>query len=151
MHLLEGCFPLEFKGIIPPHIVPNLYCCYFLWKHNFLKILWMDFFPYNRSSLCDAPKRKKIIISCHVLLCYTKQITAYSFKIAWGWVTNDRMLIFRWTVPLNAFFILILSVWIQMTRRRQPAMTLMLKLMILLRVRWMDSCCPQPINKRLHP
>lgn len=66
------------------------------------------------------------------------QITEYSFMFY-------VIFFFLWFLTFSNW-----SVLIQMTRRRQPAMTSMLKWMILSRVKWVDSCCPQPISKRLH-
>ncbi len=34
------------------------------------------------------------------LLCSKGKKTAYGFEKKWGWVNDDRILIFGWTIPL---------------------------------------------------
>ncbi len=40
--------------------------------------------------------------SKHLLLCSTEEKNSYRFGETWGWVNDDRLFIFGWTVPLRA-------------------------------------------------
>ncbi len=36
-------------------------------------------------------------------LCYEDERRSYGFGMTWGWVINDRIFIFGWTIPLRPF------------------------------------------------
>ncbi len=43
------------------------------------------------------------------ILCSEDEQRSYGFKTTWGWVINDRIFIFGWTIPLMSFFLV--SIW----------------------------------------
>ncbi len=49
-----------------------------------------------------SPKQPRYKLSSEYLpLCSAEQRNSYRFGTTWGWVNNDRIFIFGWTVPLN--------------------------------------------------
>ncbi len=58
------------------------------------------FFPTMEVN--GAPKQPGYKLSSKYLpLCSAEQRNSYKFGTTWGWVNDDRILIFGWTVPLS--------------------------------------------------
>ncbi len=36
-------------------------------------------------------------------LCFKNELRSYGFGITWGWLNDDRIFIFVWTIPLTAY------------------------------------------------
>ncbi len=111
-----------FKGIVHPkmkilssfthpQLVPNLYECLCSAEHKgryseecgnraVLGHHWLFFFP--NMEVNGAPKQPGYKLSSKYLpLCSAEQRHSYRFGTTWGWVNDDRILIFGWTIPLN--------------------------------------------------
>ncbi len=58
------------------------------------------FFPTMEVN--GAPKQPGYKLSSKYLpLCSAEQRNSYRFGTTWGWVNDDRIFIFGWTIPLN--------------------------------------------------
>ncbi len=61
------------------------------------------FFPTMEVN--GAPKQPGYKLSSKYLpLCSAEQRHSYRFGTTWGWVNDDRIFIFGWTIPLRASF-----------------------------------------------
>ncbi len=72
----------------------------FLWITSWISI-WASFFGGGGDSLCAALYGKctmKCISPPFVLYWRNK---SYRFGLTWGWVNDDRIYIFGWTIPLS--------------------------------------------------
>ncbi len=59
------------------------------------------FFPMDVNG---APKQPGYKLSSEYLpLCSAEQRHSYRFGTTWGWVNDDRIFIFGWTIPLSPF------------------------------------------------
>ncbi len=93
-----------------PQVVPNLYECLCSAEHKgryseecgkqsssgapLTSIVY--FFLVN-----GAPKQLSYKLSSKCLpLCLAEQRNSYRFGTTWGWVNDDRIFIFGWTIPL---------------------------------------------------
>ncbi len=58
------------------------------------------FFSYMKVN--GAPKQPGYKLSSEYLpLCLAEQRNSYRFGTTWGWVNDDRIFIFGWTIPLS--------------------------------------------------
>ncbi len=65
------------------------------------------FFPTMEVN--GAPKQPGYKLSSKYLpLCSAEQRKSYRFGTTWGWVNDDRIFIFGWTIPLSALSVYIL-------------------------------------------
>ncbi len=98
-----------------PQVVPNLYECLCSAEHKgrhseecrkqsssgapLTSIVL--FFPTMEVN--GAPKQPGYKLSSKYLpLCSAEQRHSYSFGTTWGWVNDDRIFIFGWTIPLRS-------------------------------------------------
>ncbi len=101
-----------------PQVVPNLYECLCSAEHKgryseecgkqsssgapLTSIVF--FFPTMEVN--GAPKQPGYKLSSKYLpLCSAEQRHSYRFETTWGWVNDDRIFIFGWTIPLSVFWI----------------------------------------------
>ncbi len=56
------------------------------------------FFPIEVNGALKQPGYK--LSSEYLPLCSAEQRNSYSFGTTWGWVNDDRIFIFGWTIPL---------------------------------------------------
>jgi len=47
-----------------------------------------------------------MLINSDLILCSTKEKKSYRFGMTWRWGNDDRISIYRWTIPLIFIFIL---------------------------------------------
>ncbi len=97
-----------------PQLVPNLYECVCSAEHKgryseecgkqsssgapLTSIVF--FFPTMEVN--GAPKQPGYKLSSKYLpLCSAEQTHSYRFGTSWGWVNDDRIFIFGWTIPLT--------------------------------------------------
>ncbi len=97
-----------------PQVVPNLYECLCSAEHKgryseecgkqsssgapLTSIVF--FFPTMEVN--GAPKQPGYKLSSKYLpLCSAEQRNSYKFGTTWGWVNDDRIFIFGWTIPLS--------------------------------------------------
>ncbi len=120
---------LRLKGIVHPkmkilssfthpQVVPNLYECVCSAEHKgryseecgkqsssgapLTSIVF--FFPTMEVN--GAPKQPGYKLpSKYIPLCSAEQRNSYRFGTTWGWVNDDRIFIFGWTIPLSATYI----------------------------------------------
>ncbi len=105
-----------------PQVVPNLYeCLFFCWTQR--KIFWkmweteqfwgtIDFHSifFPTMEVNGAPKQPGYKLSSKYLpLCSAEQRNSYRFGTTWGWVNDDWIFIFRWTIPLKGSYDVISS------------------------------------------
>ncbi len=88
-----------------PQVVPNLYECVCSAEHKGrYSEEWgkqSSIFSPNME-VNGAPKQPDYKLSSEYLsLCSAEQINSYGFGTTWGWVNDDRIFIFGWTVPLR--------------------------------------------------
>ncbi len=98
-----------------PKVVPNLYECLCSAEHKgryseecgkqsssgapLTSIVF--FFPTMEVN--GAPKQPGYKLSSKYLpLCSAEQRHSYRFGTTWGWVNDDRIFIFGWTIPLRS-------------------------------------------------
>ncbi len=59
-------------------------------------------FFFSTMEVNGAPKQPGYKLSSEYLpLCSAEQRHSYRFGTTWGWVNDDRIFIFGWTIPLN--------------------------------------------------
>ncbi len=63
-------------------------------------------FIFPTMEVNSAPKQPGYKLSSNIFLCVGRRKNSYRFGTTWGWVNDERIFIFGWTVPL----ILIVSV-----------------------------------------
>ncbi len=101
-----------------PQLVPNLYECLCSAEHKgryseecgkqsssgapLTSIVF--FFPTMEVN--GAPKQPGYKLSSKYLpLCSAEQRNSYRFGTTWGWVNDDRIFIFGWTIPLSSLLV----------------------------------------------
>ncbi len=119
------CLSRTFKGIVHPkmlsyfthpQVVPNLYECLCSAEHK-RKIFWRKFVTrlFWGTSIVGKKIRWKSMMpqnccfphsSEYLSLCSAEQRHSYRFGTTWGWVNDDRIFIFGWTIPLNCLLFL---------------------------------------------
>ncbi len=96
-----------------PQVVPNLYECVCSAEHkgryseecgkqssSGAPLTSIVFFPTMEVN--GAPKQPGYKLSSKYLpLCSAEQRNSYRFGTTWGWVNDDRIFIFGWTIPLR--------------------------------------------------
>ncbi len=118
---------ISLKGIVHPQIkilssfthlqvVPNLksekWISLFCWTQ--MKIFWRKFVTslfwgtidfhsrkINIMEVNGAPELCFPLSSEYLPLCLAKQRHSYRFGTIWGWVNDDNIFIFGWTIPLS--------------------------------------------------
>ncbi len=120
-----GKTQLQLKGIVHPkmkilssfthpQVVPNLYECLCSAEHkgryseecgkqssSGAPLTSIVFFPPTME-VNGAPKQPGYKLSSEYLpLCSAEQRNSYRFGTTWGWVNDDRIFIFGWTIPLS--------------------------------------------------
>ncbi len=120
---------LWFKGIVHPNmkilssfthpqVVTNLYEFLCSAKHKgskFIKItkfvirlFWgtIDFHSRKKINTMEVNGAPELLCFPHsseyLPLCSAEQRHSYRFGTTWGWVNDDRIFIFGWTIPLTA-------------------------------------------------
>ncbi len=96
-----------------PQVVPNLYKCVCSAKHKLRYSeecrkqtssgapLTSIVFFFSTMDVNRAPKQPGYTLSSKYLpLCSVEQTHSYRFGTTWGWVYDDRIFIFGWTIPL---------------------------------------------------
>ncbi len=97
-----------------PQVVSDLYECLCSAEHK-VKIFWrmweteqfwgtIDFHSifFTTLEVNGAPKQAAYKLSSKYLpLCSVEQRHSYRFGPSWGWVNDDRIFIFGWTIPLK--------------------------------------------------
>ncbi len=98
-----------------PQVVPKpVWIPLFCWTQR--KIFWrmweteqfwgtIDFHSifFPTMEVNGAPKQPGYKLSSKYLpLCSAEQRNAYRFGTTWGWVNDDRIFIFGWTIPLSS-------------------------------------------------
>ncbi len=120
----EQMHRITLKGIVPPimkilssfthpQIVPNLYECVCSAEHKWRYFeecgkqsssgspLTSIVFFFPTMKVNDAPKQLDYKLSSNSLpLRLSQQRNSYRFGTIWGWVNDDRIYIFGWTIPL---------------------------------------------------
>ncbi len=89
-------------------------------------LLWQCFWYLSGPWMCKDPcclwKDQKALglNPKHLNLCSEDEWRSYGFGTTWGWVINDRMFIFGWTIPLMS---IIACSWItsEMNRTQNPS------------------------------
>ncbi len=97
-----------------PQVVPNLYECLCSAEHKGRYSeecgkqsssgapLTSIVFIFPTMEVNGAPKQSGYKLSSKYLpLCSAEQRNSYRFGTTWGWVNDDRICIFGWTIPLN--------------------------------------------------
>ncbi len=93
-----------------PQVVPNLYECLCSaelkgrYSEECGKQSSSDFHSifFSTMEVNGAPKQPGYKLSSEYLhLCSAEQRHSYRFGTTWGWVNDDRIFIFGWTVPLS--------------------------------------------------
>ncbi len=121
-HNLKPCSVWKIKGIVHQKIkiIYSLFTHHqpvwmslFCWTQR--KIFWrmweteqfwgtIDFhsifFSHYGSQWCPKQPDYKLS-STYIPLCSAEQRNSYRFGITWGWVNDDRIFIFGWTIPLR--------------------------------------------------
>ncbi len=103
-----------------PQVVPNLYECVCSAEH---KVRYSEEWGKQSSSgapltsivfffppmeVNGAPKQPGYKLSSKYLpLCSAEQTHSYRFGTTWGWVNDDRIFIFGWTIPLSRWGIFV--------------------------------------------
>ncbi len=101
-----------------PQVVPNLYACLCSTEHKgryyqeFEKqsssrepLTSIVFFFSYYGSHYYAPKQPGYTLSSKYLhLCSAEQRHSYRFGTIWGWVNDDIIFMFRWTIPLSVSY-----------------------------------------------
>ncbi len=81
-----------------------------------IKSLFFVFFAHKKYSRSFVKLRGPLLSmggsessrnSSKILICVEDERRSYGFETTWGWVINDRIFIFGWTIPLT----LALEVW----------------------------------------
>ncbi len=98
-----------------PHVVPNLYECLCSAEHKGIYSeecgkqsssgapLTSIVFIFPTMEVNCAPKQSDYKLSSEYLpLCSVEQRHSYRFGTTWGWVNDDRIFIFGWTIPLRS-------------------------------------------------
>ncbi len=98
-----------------PHVVPNLYECLCSAEHkgryseecgkqsNSGAPLTSIVFYFPTMEVNGAPKQPGYKLSSKYLpLCSAEQRHSYRFGTTWGWVNDDSIFIFGWTIPLTS-------------------------------------------------
>ncbi len=100
-----------------PQVVPNLYGCLCSAEHKGRYSeecgnqsssgapLTIDF-SYYGSQWCPKTIGYKLS-SKYLPLCSAEQRHSYRFGTTWGWVNDDRIFIFGWTIPLSRWGIFV--------------------------------------------
>ncbi len=60
----------------------------------------------------DAPKQPDYKLTSKYLPLCSEQTHSYRFGSTWGWVNDDRIFIFGWTVPLRLIWMWLVLVWV---------------------------------------
>ncbi len=81
------------------------------WRKFVTRLFWgtIDFHSRktNTMQVNGAPELLCFPHSSEYLpLCSAEQRHSYRFGTTWGWVNDDRIFIFGWTIPLNVFNLL---------------------------------------------
>ncbi len=113
--LLKGIIHPKMKilsSFTHPQVVPNLYECLCSAEHKGRyseecgkRQFWgtIDFHSifFPTMEVNGAPKQPVYKLSSKYLpLCSAEQRNSYRFGPTWGWVNDDRIFIFGWTIPL---------------------------------------------------
>ncbi len=62
----------------------------------------LGYFCFPTMEVNGSPKQPGYKLSSKYLpLCSAEQRNSYRFETTWGWVNNDRIFIFGWTIPLR--------------------------------------------------
>ncbi len=111
---LKGIIMKILSSFTHPQVVPSsVWMSLFCWTQK--KIFWrmweteqfwgtIDFhsFLFPTMEVNGAPKQPGYKLSSKYLpLCSAEQRNSYRFGTTWGWVNDDRIFIFGWTIPLN--------------------------------------------------
>ncbi len=97
-----------------PQVVPNLFECVCSAEHkgryseewgkqssSGAPLTYIVFF-FPTMEVNGAPKQPDYKLSSEYLpLCSAEQRHSYRFGTTWGWVNDDRIFIFVWTIPLG--------------------------------------------------
>ncbi len=94
------------SSFTPPQVFPNLYefLCSILKKVcNSLFRCTIDFHSRKKNTMevNGAPELLCFPHSEYLPLCLAEQRHSYRFETTWGWVNDDRIFIFGWTIPLR--------------------------------------------------
>ncbi len=87
------------KGIVHPKRKRKIF-----WRMWETELFWgtIDFHSifYPTMKVNGAPKQPAYKLSSKYLpLCSAKQRNSYRFGTTWGWVNDDRIVIFEWIIP----------------------------------------------------
>ncbi len=116
-NVVKGIFHPKMKilsSFIHPQVVPNLYECLCSAEHKGRYSeecgkqsssgapLTSIVFCFPTMEVNGAPKQPGYKLSSTYLpLCSAEQRHSYRFGTTWGWVNDDRIFIFGWTIPLT--------------------------------------------------
>ncbi len=113
--LIKGIVHPKMKilsSFIHPQVVPNLYECLCSEHKGRYSEEWGKqsssgapltsiVFLFPPMEVNGAPKQPDYKLSSEYLPLCSEQTHSYRFGTTWGWVNDDRIFIFGWTVPLS--------------------------------------------------
>ncbi len=71
------------------------------WRMRETEQFWIIVLFFPTMEVNGAPKQPDYKLSSKYLPLCSEQTHSYRFGTTWGWVNDDRIIIFGWTVPLR--------------------------------------------------